>query len=321
MTLKALVVGLGQIGMGFDLKLDPRTYVLTHARAFQQHPRFSLVGGVDADLSRCQLFEEHYGCSAYTDLEKALQITRPDVIAIATPTPLHGATLRTILDFAEPAAILCEKPLSNGLDEARLMVDECLARKCGLYVNYMRRSDPGVVAVRHRLNAASIGSPLKGVVWYSKGLFHNGSHFFNLLQFWLGEMKDFRVIAVGRLWDGIDPEPDVQVTFERGTISFLAAREEDYSHYTIELVAPNGRLRVEQGGERIIWQSVVKDTIADGYTVLSPTEEIIKTEMTRSQWNVFDQLAASLNRSVAQICTGADALKTLESLEEIRAKI
>jgi predicted dehydrogenase len=321
MSLKALVVGLGQIGMGYDLKLDPRTYVLTHARAFQQHPRFSLVGGVDANLSRCRIFEEHYGCSAYTDLEKALQITRPDVIAIATPTPLHGATLRTILDFAEPAAILCEKPLSYDIDEAHLMVEECLSRKCGLYVNYMRRSDPGVVKVKRRLDEADIGSPVKGIVWYSKGLFHNGSHFFNLLQFWLGEMKDFKVIATGRLWDGVDPEPDVQVIFEHGTITFLAAREEDYSHYTVELVAPNGRLRVDQGGEKIIWQPVVRSAIADGYSILSHTEERIETGMMRSQWNVLDQLAASLDGSPAQICTGAAALKTLESLEKIRAKL
>jgi len=321
MTLKALVVGLGQIGMGFDLKLDPGVYALTHARAFQQHPGFSLVGGVDADSSRCRIFEEHYGCASFASLEMALRVTNPDVVAIATPTPLHGATLRTILDFAAPAAILCEKPLSYDLAQAQRMVAECQARKCGLYVNYMRRSDPGVVEVKRRLDEGGIGSPVKGVAWYSKGLFHNGSHFFNLLQFWLGEMQDFKVIAAGRLWDGIDPEPDVQVTFNRGTIIFLAAREEDYSHYTIELVAPNGRLRVEQGGEQIIWQPAVSDPIADGYTVLSATEERIETNMVRSQWNVVDQLAASLDGSVAQICTGNEALKTLESLEEIRAKL
>ena len=174
MTLNALVVGLGRIGMGFDLKLDPQTYVLTHARAFQQHPRFRLIGGVDADLSRCRLFEEHYGCSAYTDLEQALQSIRPDVITIAMPTPLHDGTLGKILNLVEPAAVLCEKPLSYDIEEAHLMVEECLARKCGLYVNYMRRSDPGVVEVRQRLDEANISSPVKGVVWYSKGLFHNG---------------------------------------------------------------------------------------------------------------------------------------------------
>lgn len=321
MTLKGLVVGLGKIGVEFDLNLDPKAYVLTHARAFQQHPRFRLMGGVDVDLSRCQLFEKHYGCHAYTDLEQALQSIRPDVIAIATPTPMHGETLRKILSLAEPAAILCEKPLSYDLDEARVMVKDCLARNCRLYVNYIRRSDPGIVEVRQRLDEAHIGTPVKGVAWYSKGLFHNGSHFFNLLQFWLGEMKDFKLITTGRLWDGTDPEPDVQVIFDRGTIIFLAAKEEDFSHYTIELVVPNGRLRLEQGGDLIVWQPTARDPLAEGYTVLSPAEEKIETEMTRSQWNVVDQLAASLDGSPAQICNGAVAFKTLESLEEIRSQL
>ena len=29
--------------------------------------------------------------------------------------------------------------------------------------------------------------PIKGVCWYSKGLLNNGSHFINLLEFWLGD--------------------------------------------------------------------------------------------------------------------------------------
>lgn len=321
MTLNALVVGLGQIGMGFDLTHDPQTYVLTHARAFQQHPAFRLVGGVDADLSRCKMFEESYGCPAYTDLRTALQDTRPDIIAIAAPTTLHGGMIHTILELSEPSAILCEKPLSYDLAEARIMVDLCLIRKCGLYVNYIRRSDPGILEVKRRLEEAQIAGPIKGVVWYSKGLFHNGSHFFNLLQFWLGEMKGFNIIDSGRLWDNNDPEPDVQVTFDYGIVTFLAAKEEHFSHYTVELLAQNGRLRMEQGGEIIIWQPAVKDPIAEGYTILSPMEERIQTDLARYQWNVVEQLAASLNGSTAQICTGSEALKTLESLEEIRAKL
>ena len=44
--LSALVLGLGKIGMGYDLGLDPNVYALTHARAFQQHPDFQLAGGL-----------------------------------------------------------------------------------------------------------------------------------------------------------------------------------------------------------------------------------------------------------------------------------
>jgi len=43
-----LIVGLGQIGMGYDLGLPPQN-VLSHARAFQNCPGFRVIGGVDPD--------------------------------------------------------------------------------------------------------------------------------------------------------------------------------------------------------------------------------------------------------------------------------
>ena len=47
MKEKCLVIGLGQIGMGYDLDCDPNTSVYSHARAISLHPDFELVGAVD----------------------------------------------------------------------------------------------------------------------------------------------------------------------------------------------------------------------------------------------------------------------------------
>lgn len=318
MTLGALVVGLGQIGMGFDLKLDPSAHILTHARAFQQHPAFQLLGGVDPDVGRRKLFEDHYGGKAYADIDAAMSALRPDVVAVSTPTELHSKTVHSILKTRVPTAILCEKPLSYDIEEARDIVDVCREGNCRLYVNYIRRSDPGVAEVKRRLLEGDIACPVKGVVWYSKGLLNNGSHFFNLLKYWLGDMHEIRVVQPGRLWGGLDPEPDLMVSFVHGSICFLAAREENFSHYTIELIAPNGRLRYEQGGDRILWQPTTADATCEGYTVLSPIEEIINADLARIQWHVADQMAASLGGHQGRISSGSDALQTLEVLLAIR---
>lgn len=321
MTFGALVVGLGQIGMCYDLALDPDKLILTHSRAFQQHPEFRLLGGVDPDPERRRLFEDHYGSPAYADIETAVKCQQPDIVSVSVPTPRHLEAVRSILQSGPPAAILCEKPLSYELEEARVMLEVCADRGCRLYANYIRRSDPGVLEVKRRLEDRRIACPVKGVAWYSKGLFHNGSHFLNLLQYWLGDVQAFRVVEPGRLLDGLDPEPDLVVSFANGTIYFVAAQEEHFSHYTVELIAPNGRLRYEQGGARISWQATAKDAACAGYTVLNATEEIIQTDLGRIQWHVADQLAASLQGREARICTGVDALRTLESLTAIRASL
>jgi predicted dehydrogenase len=321
MTLGVLVIGLGQIGMGYDQFLDANRHILTHARAFQLHPYFKLLGGVDSDTSRCREFELAYACPSYGDITSALKDFSPDVVAVSVPTQLHADVVKQILDTCKPKAILCEKPLSYEIKEARQIAAICEEQSCRLFVNYIRRSDPGVLEVKRRFQHGQIVSPVKGVVWYSKGLLHNGSHFFNLLQYWLGDVQDIRVIEPGRLWGGIDPEPDLLVSFAHGKIQFLAAQEENFSHYTVELVAQNGRLRYERGGARIVWQAAIKSVACTGYTMLDKDEEMIAADLDRIQWHVVDQLASSLNGHDSSICSGKEALHTLELLTAIKVRL
>lgn len=321
MTHSVLLVGLGAIAMGYDLEMPASGMVLTHAKAFSQHPDFRLAGGVDADPARCALFETHYGAPAGTDLAGVLATTRPEVVVIAVPTAAHAGVLNAVLQHGTPRLILCEKPLSYDLAEANRMVAACREKNCLLYANYLRRVDPGVCEVKRRLDDGRIATPVKGVAWYTKGLLHNGSHFSNLLEFWLGPIDEFTPIKPGRLWDGSDPEPDVQMKFARGEMTFLAANEENFSHHEIHLVAPNGCLRYEQGGGNIRWQAAIPDPTAAGYTVLSRDAEAISSDGPRLLWHVADQISHVLAGKPSSLCTGDDALKTLDALTRVKAKL
>ena len=316
MPEKCLIIGLGQIGMGYDLKLEPAKAVYTHARAFSLHPAFDLLAAVDPSVTQRSLFEQHYGQPAYADIESALSAGTASIIVIASPTENHSETLNAVLKF-KPKVILCEKPLAYDLAEARKMVEDCESAGVKLFVNYMRRADPCAIEVKQRIASATISAPIKGNAWYSKGFLHNGSHFFNLLEFWLGAFVKAKVLDTGRLWDNKDPEPDVQVEFERGKVVFQAAWEEAFSHYTIELLSPSGRLRYEQGGEYIAWQSLQTDPNFSNYKILQVTPEVIPNGMNRYQYNVADQLADALGDKPHNLCTGRQALATLEAMQQI----
>jgi len=59
MNIQALIVWLGQIGMGYDYHCSADDFIATHARALYLHPDFELVGGVDSSLQLlvpCQVF-------------------------------------------------------------------------------------------------------------------------------------------------------------------------------------------------------------------------------------------------------------------------
>ena len=232
MTYSVLLLGLGQIGMGYDYDAADNTLVLTHARAFFEHPAFVLSGGIDIDAEKRERFTMRYAAPSFADLDSALAAVQPNVVVVATPTATHRNAVDSILKTFRPQAILCEKPLSARLEEAKAIMDACAAANCALYVNYMRNSEPGALEVKRRLLDGRIQAPVKGVVWYSKGVFNNGSHFLNLLQDWLGEVCEVRVNSPGRCWDGLDPEPDFWVSFSRGEVSFLRPKRRT-SHITL----------------------------------------------------------------------------------------
>ncbi len=317
MSFSVILAGLGQIGMGYDKALDPSRFVMTHARAFSQHPDFHLVAGVDANPDLRREFEAGFGCDSYPSIETACKFHTADVVIIALPTRLHGLALQQILVHSRPLAVLCEKPLAHDAAGAEGMVRSCEERGISLYVNYMRRSDPGIIEVKRRLDAGLIATAVKGRVWYTKGWLHNASHFFNLLEYWLGPMKAFKVLQTRQAADENLVDLDVWVAFERGEITFLAAWEEAFSHFEIELFSQNGRLRYGSDTRHINWQSTQADERIAGYTVLAGEVEEIPTMRERYQYQVADQLALSLHERPAHLCTGADALKTLTNMRKV----
>ncbi len=321
MKYKVLLVGLGQVGVGYDFNVADPEVVSTHAKAFASHPDFELAGGVDPDAVACTRFSGRYGVWAGSDLVEGLSTLKPDVVVIASPTRYHAESMRLVLRHSKPKLILCEKPLAYTLEEAETMVAACRQAGCLLYVNYLRRVEPGVLEIKRRLQDGRIAMPIKGVLWYSKGLLHNGSHFSNLLEFWLGPVESFKIINSGRPWGGEDIEPDIQVKFSAGEVSFLAANEENFSHHEVQLVAPNGCLRYEQGGAKILWQAVGMDPDFPEYTVLSLPGEKIATEGHKLQWHVVDNVGACLRGKPSSLCTGEDALQTLKSLLKMKAAL
>ena len=213
---------------------------------------------------------------------------------------------------------MCEKPISYDFSEASDIVAQCKEKKCMLYVNYMRRADIGVKEIINRVKNKEIQLPVRGVVFYSKGLFNSASHFINMLELIFGDIKDFVVTNKGRLWKDSDPEPDFELMFDQAKINFISIKEENYFHNTMEWVAANGRLRYERGGASILWESINNDNTFSGYTVLDEKIDSFKSDFYRIQYYVVDQISRAIKEESVTICTGDDALSTLNICSKIK---
>ncbi len=314
-----LIIGLGNVGLGYDYSASQSSdRILTHARAFSSHHDFALIGGVDCSRDARTRFESSYKVPSFTSIGEAMQAITPEIVVIATPTADHYASIDKILSLGAPIAILCEKPLAYDLYEAQKIVNLCAQTDCRLFVNYLRISHPTTREIKSRIPFASNSDDIKGVAWYSKGLYNGGSHFINLFEDLLGPSISVSIINKGRIWKSSEPEPDFEVQYTRGRVVFLATKEEHYFHVCAELVTPSGRLRYENGGSRVIWQGLKASDRFDGYVTLSLTEEVLDSDFDRIQWYVADEMSTALNGCSARICTGAAAMKTQLVLEEIR---
>ena len=314
---KCLVVGLGNIGMKYDLDLEFEEFVLTHCAAISGHDDFILSGGVDINKKNRDIFVDTYSSPAFDNIGSAIKEVRPSVGVICCPTNDHYAALISLVESQDIKAILCEKPLSYDIVEAQEMVNICAKYDVPLYVNYMRRADPNVVEIKRRITSGEIAGPIKVSAWYSKGLLNNGSHLVDLASYWLGDYISHKLLNCERHWNKTDPEPDVYIQFEKGSLVLMSAWEEFYTHFTVELLSRSGRLYYSNGGEKISFNQAGEDDLFKGYKVLADKPEIFKNHFLKYQYHVYDQLSEALQKRKSNLCDGFNGLSTLEILGNI----
>jgi predicted dehydrogenase len=317
MIISCMIIGLGKIGLDYDFEFYEPTKIYSHAHAISAHPGFRLVGAVDLSPNQRKRFEQRYALPTFDDVEVALEKIEPDLVVISSSSETHFSVFNKVLDNFTPKLILCEKPLTNKLSEAQLMVDKCNERGISLFVNYFRRADPGVLEIKKRIDSAQIEAPIKANIWYSKGLLNNGSHFLDLIAFWLGDISHIKVINPGRLWYDFDTEPDFAVHLKKGEAIFRSAWEEKFSHYGIELLSGSGRLKYDLGGSKIEWESVRVDPDFSGYKILSDNCELIKSNLGIYQFNVYEQLFNHTKGCNTSLSTGQEALDSLKIIDLI----
>jgi len=320
MVFSVAIIGLGKIGLEYDQFLSREEYVLSHSRAFYSHSGFYLVAGVDIVEEKRMSLRNFYGVKAYSCVEELVKEVRPDVIVIANPTKEHYAAIKSILSYYNPIALLCEKPLAMTQEQSQAILNICNKHCVPFYVNFIRRADPGIKEIYKRINQKIIMPPYKAVIWYSKGVLHNGLHYIDLLTYWFGEIIDFSIIDPGEKISKFDAEPDFRLQFEQASAIFCAASESNFSHYTVEIIAANGRLFLEKDGN-ISWQPVEENRIISGYRQLQKSAECIPNRMAFYQLNITDELFMALNGMENSLCTGAQALKTQSVVNEILTEV
>jgi predicted dehydrogenase len=308
--LRAAVVGCGWIGSG--VADDPRADgIQSHAAAYTACENTQLVAVCDTDLGRAEHAAQRWGLRrGMGDVAELLAAARPQIVSICTPDATHAAVLREVMGGADILAVVVEKPLALDLTEARSLVELARHRGVTLAVNYLRRFSPSHIEAQRRIAAGAIGNILAVEGKYTKGIYHNGTHWFDLARWMIGD------IAHVQAWPGpsapsADPTCHVRVVFADGQTGFmLGLNEEHFTIFEMDIVGTEGRLRIADGGMRHAWFSVAPSPYYSNYRTLQ-TPGDASAGFKDVALRMVEDVVSALRLGTQPQCSGEDGLATL----------
>lgn len=309
---RAAVLGCGRIGSLFAADCAALG-IYSHAEAYTACPGTELVAVCDPDPARLAACAEQWGvASRHLSADTLFAAAAPEIVSICTPDETHFDLASAALAAPSTRAILLEKPLASRLPEARALVARARERGVVLAVNYSRRYAASHEALCVALHAGALGRVQTAAGFYTKGVIHNGTHWFDLARFLLGEVT--RVRAFGARAAGEeDPTPDVQLEFASGATAYLhGCDERAFSIFEMDVLGTEGRVRLLDSGHTFESFAVGDSSRYAGYRVLARGAGI-EGGLRDVTLHAVEDLVACLDQpGRVPRCSGEDALAALQ---------
>jgi len=310
------VIGLGNIGLNYDLQATVANQVISHSKALSVHPDFRLVGAVDPENLARKNFESAYGVKAYDSIANLLENTRPDFLAVSCPTSSLVQVADEILTVYRPKLILIEKPISYTMKGLSLISEIQNTSGVPFVVNFPRAYDPSYLAFANKLKSFADGNFFEGVAIYSGGYFNNASHLFQICENLFGPLESFSKVDLIE-FGSEDFSIDLQLHFLAGKILVKSLRDADLSVFTLDVFNSKGRFTVLPGFGGFQITEFISDSRFQNRVVLSDNSYNIPSTMGQSQLNVLDACSSFLKGSLTSLVPFEESLHQLIRLHEV----
>jgi len=248
--IRVLVAGCGHMGA-------------SHARAYQAHPGFEIVGLVSrGPQSRERLSKELGGLPTYGEYEEALKSAKPDAVSINTYPDSHAAYAKMALEY--DCHVFVEKPLATTVEEAASLVELANSKNKKIVIGYILRVHPSwtkfvdlaktlgkPLVMRMNLNQQSSGDNWfthKQIMQSMSPIVDCGVHYVDMMCLMTGA-SPIRVHAIGaRLTDEVDPEMynygHLHVVFDDGSVGWYEAgwgpMISETAYFVKDVIGPGG---------------------------------------------------------------------------------
>ena len=191
-SLDILIIGLGKVGMTYDLK-NPIGQVLTHTRAINQWASETSttihVVGIDPQPQTKAIFQEIFTSNEWYPKINDLEIRRSfDLAIIATPISTIAQDVLHASRYLDLKKVVIEKPAAKNLSELEALI-AVPGAKDNFIVGFPRPSLPSSIILRDQIRMLGENVFWRADIYYGGSVLNILSHFLNLTEFLFGSFR------------------------------------------------------------------------------------------------------------------------------------
>ena len=296
--LKVCVIGLGHIGT-------------LHASIYDENESVELIGVCDRAESRAVKASKRFDVPYYLNARDILSELKPDICSVATGgfeySSDHFEPVMQALDTG--CHVLVEKPISDRLSHAKLMVEKASSVNRCLAVDMNHRFTPAARTAKQWQEEGKVGDLLfcNMALWIGRPtdpetpFYHLKAlnpHSVDIMRYFCGDIKSVQCFAMKAPGRNIWSSASINMLFENGAVGHLT------SSYDIARGHPMERCEVAGTNGRIVFEDMWREA------TLFPSGNPVKTVYTNPVFGGFsnfdDTFRDRINSFVRQICEGVN---------------
>jgi predicted dehydrogenase len=129
-----------------------------HAPEYNENPNVEIAGFYDYVAERAELFASIYGGKAYKTYEELVNDCDVDAVSICTANRFH--TEQSVIALNKNKHVLCEKPMSQSVEEAREIVAAVKTSGKLFMVGHNQRLAPAHIKAKEIIKSGALGKIL-----------------------------------------------------------------------------------------------------------------------------------------------------------------
>ena len=243
----------------------------SHIKGYREHPDCQIVAVADINEEHAKERAKLAGTEKYyLNFRELLDKERPSGVSICTPPATHAQIATTCLSRC--VSVLCEKPFSTSVEEAKKIVMTAKSSGALLQVAYKRRFFPDVRQAKEMIESGKIGRVLffrnmfggfkdmKKRSWFADpeiagggASMDAGSHSLDLVRYLCGEVKRVSFIKANLVQNlEVDDASAFLLELESGAMAMLAITWSvpvSSTHYA-EIYGSEGTILIGGGDSR-----------------------------------------------------------------------